>query len=582
MDQTFFVRFLATWCELDEPPAGADLELQSRLLRHAIDHLDWAGQDEDGGPSERVLKLITAEPILVDTSDGFHLGVDVPRHRDRLREATPDGGPPSWLRNAAWDDPVAVIDHPGVMLDDLPLDYPPLWCPDATMNLNATTTEQALALWERVADDEDSLEPVIVELPASVVRFSSVADHDAHAGLAEVPSGWNDVLTALEDAANQVLPGFVGSPVRLFTAPEGMGDPAPEWLRAQAWGFQGEPARVLVYGGEVPAELLSSAARRWIAFSLEIAFTQLREVLIAKTASGQQDERSSRVPAPSPLRSLLIVDEPEMHLHPAAQREVRDWLIERAREGATVLVATHSPTLLALPTGRAAIVAVSSDADAGTHARRIDSALLDELDGDMDQLGITRVDWLQAVAGVILVEGKHDRIVLETFFHQALVASRLVVLPLRGSNNAWALVDSEFFRTIGIRQWVLLDNTRSDLQQGKPRRPLSKEEETLRQLLRETDVRPAFYEEPDVLCALPETAVLRAFPDAIFDGWTSLVAAWKRSPRENFKAFALREMGISLSAGGFLHRVLKHTLPDDAPSPALTRTMKRLLAEAES
>lgn len=49
---------------------------------------------------------------------------------------------------------------------------------------------------------------------------------------------------------------------------------------------------------------------------------------------------------------IILLDEPERHLDDTRVLIVRDLLIERARAGATILVATHEPALTAVSTGQ--------------------------------------------------------------------------------------------------------------------------------------------------------------------------------------------------------------------------------------
>jgi predicted ATPase len=43
---------------------------------------------------------------------------------------------------------------------------------------------------------------------------------------------------------------------------------------------------------------------------------------------------------------LIVVDEPEMHLHPAAQIEIIEFLAMLVNEGLNVLITTHSPYII--------------------------------------------------------------------------------------------------------------------------------------------------------------------------------------------------------------------------------------------
>ena len=43
---------------------------------------------------------------------------------------------------------------------------------------------------------------------------------------------------------------------------------------------------------------------------------------------------------------VLVIDEPEVHLHPLAQSQVADWLVEMSQRATQVITASHSPQIL--------------------------------------------------------------------------------------------------------------------------------------------------------------------------------------------------------------------------------------------
>lgn len=589
VDQRFLLRFLAAWRGMDTPADDTDLILQRRLTAELVSRL-VGGAGDFQVPLRMFVERILKSPLvargLATTFDDAQMAVDLSREGpevmrlvERASEmATP---PPEWLLDlgaaAERGELFWTLGHEAAELPRLPLHYPPFQAAGPDVDLNVAASRNVRMLWhhlEPVSDQAPELR--LVNLPPAV-NFTALTEPSTNTGLVEVPFRWDEAVTALADATNRLLPPFVGA-VRMFTAPAELGYAVPDVLVPPDPDAEILPS-VLVYGEEVPAELLSSAARRWIGICLELAGEQILDATNPLDSEDHEFRRVSTFPPPAPLQGLILVDEPEAHLHPVAQRQVARWLQDRAREGSTVVVATHSPSLLALPPGQATIVAVRSSPETGTELQRIDDDLLGQLDGDLTGLGLTRIDWLQAVAGVILVEGKHDRLVLDAIFGPELAASRLQVLPLHGSDNAWALVESEFLGTIDVPQWLLLDNTRRDL---LTRRPKNKEEEVLGHVLKHRpDIRPAFYEEPDIICALPDAAVRRAYQLARFDGWASIRRAWKRSrPPENFKTFALRSMGAGSDPSRFLGNVLRVRTEDERPSPALTSAIKGILAQA--
>lgn len=104
--------------------------------------------------------------------------------------------------------------------------------------------------------------------------------------------------------------------------------------------------------------------------------------------------------------SLILLDEPDRHMHPSMQRILLEFISrERARLGAQIFLATHSSVLinpeLCQKVGASVIVAAQGRCERLTDNRRI-----------LDDLGVTSGDLAQA-NGVIWVEGPSDRVYIK-------------------------------------------------------------------------------------------------------------------------------------------------------------------------
>ncbi|MHA3790528.1 AAA family ATPase [Sphingomonas sp. YL-JM2C] len=103
---------------------------------------------------------------------------------------------------------------------------------------------------------------------------------------------------------------------------------------------------------------------------------------------------------------LILLDEPDRHLHPSLQRVLLEIVAaERERLGAQVVLATHS-SVLANPdlcdrVGAGVLVTARGRVEKLTDGRRV-----------LDDLGVTSGDLIQA-NGVIWVEGPSDRIYIK-------------------------------------------------------------------------------------------------------------------------------------------------------------------------
>ncbi len=182
---------------------------------------------------------------------------------------------------------------------------------------------------------------------------------------------------------------------------------------------------------------LSSAQHRWAAFS------------IAESVS--ETIRNSWHPRPDEVLRIVVVDEPEAGLHRVAEAQMAEGLAGYATQtGAYVIAASHSPMLLDDP--RAHIVEVTrlpaKKAPGQGDPQARPSVRLSVLDApakeSMKRLGLHPSDLLRRIRYFVLVEGEHDKIVLQTLFGDQLRKARAEVFPVRGGTNLKDGVDSRF------------------------------------------------------------------------------------------------------------------------------------------
>jgi predicted ATPase len=187
----------------------------------------------------------------------------------------------------------------------------------------------------------------------------------------------------------------------------------PNW-----WPTRGVAAWTAVdtYGAEVPVERLGAGTQRWA--KMAIALTT-RDPDATKLGRGE-----------------LIIDEPELALHNAAQLRAAASFADRAAStsanGAlSAYVASHSPAFLT-PLN-ATVIRLTRDADNHVAARPL------TVDGPIDhvarELGITRSDLLLAVRWLVLVEGTHDQVILETLYGEQFKQARAMVVPMHGADH---------------------------------------------------------------------------------------------------------------------------------------------------
>lgn len=132
--------------------------------------------------------------------------------------------------------------------------------------------------------------------------------------------------------------------------------------------------------------------------------------------------------------SILVIDEPESHLHPAGIRQVKDSL-EQISKNYQVIIATHSPILVNRNNLAANIIV--------NNRKAIPVKSIKEI---REILGIAVSDNLINAEFIIFVEGETDQKILTHYFltnnsliAKAITSGRLAFAVLRGCKNYIAL-----------------------------------------------------------------------------------------------------------------------------------------------
>jgi AAA domain, putative AbiEii toxin, Type IV TA system len=253
---------------------------------------------------------------------------------------------------------------------------------------------------------------------------------------------------------------------------------------------------------------------------------------------------------------VYLIDEPERHLHPIAQRQAATWIANLAQlPGApSVVVATHSPAFLNLPSETAQYIAIARR-DQETLAEVIDPEDILRLDSLARDLGIERSDLLQLVRRVLIVEGEHDKLVLERFFGRELAEARTRIVPIRGTKNTAGIVESETLAALGVPLVILFDDVHAAFIQGDREAETTEEKhlESVREMWRnrksDQDLRLIPFPLPDIFAALPEEAVRAAvakrrgkLPEG---GMESVYLRYRAADATNYKAFLAEQCAVS-------------------------------------
>jgi ABC-type transport system involved in cytochrome c biogenesis ATPase subunit len=342
-------------------------------------------------------------------------------------------------------------------------------------------------------------------------------------------SAFQQEVTNVVEAANSHLAKVLPNPPSLLFAHGGPND----WFAGAAPSWQGATATAQQ---PIPLAALSAAQQRWAALSIALAVTQ-------------------RSAGDHPL--VFLCDEPEAGLHRLAEDALPHGLAELSKQtGASIAVATHSAAMLnAFEVEKFHV----TQNDSGTSTVKPLSADLSTAFRDAiarSKLGLAPADVLQMIRVFVIVEGEHDRRVLEHLLHDDLRSAGAVVLSAGGAKTLpsiatasliWDYTDADVV--------VVLDNLAADVvqpiwkeaigeaQSGNTRQAqrilqtLEKmpggEPKWLRELLSKAIVdqkfarlHPSPLAMPDIVCYLPPSSL------GLSGGWDELIAQWRSSYRE--------------------------------------------------
>lgn len=262
-----------------------------------------------------------------------------------------------------------------------------------------------------------TLGKLIGELSNAVVTEASAAYAQAAADIADrvSASGTNrsPSLCAFDsDASDAVAAFFPGISVKLHI-------PVPELKDL----VKGGTIRTYESGNERDFSALGHGAQRSIQMALirVLADRKLSESAGATTR-------------------LLLIDEPELFLHPSAVHLLRDALLLLATHGYQVLVSTHSPIFVDASSASAAVI-VGKDESSGTFARPTLRAIVrKEIDNAPHQasalFSLSNASEILFAERVILAEGKTEKRLLPLLYShvtgKTLRSSRIALVDLGG------------------------------------------------------------------------------------------------------------------------------------------------------
>jgi hypothetical protein len=541
--------------------AGSPLQDVTDYLISALVSAGTAGTPED---RRCLAKAVFLDPLFVTDFRYVVLCVELRRldegaRGSALRIADVEGSDPDWLRSLAkslasgrlgyvatvsdqarpllqnWVRVVKLDTDPERLASEveaaLPILHNRLWQLEEPPGTSDDDSKAPWELADRVVDeflitspgtDTNYLDPdpwveSLVDTPdgEQIVTGTLFGPYDA--------GDWHRVRRSLlavaeivSSASNEFAPAFV----------QEYGQINVEVLPMTVWAPNHNRVRVTVQEnkGESPPRSLrvvGSGIARWVAASVRLACQRLQtaERTVADPAGRllvTSDERNAVISTarddplgqdavrllPSPSTSTVyLVDEPESHLHPFALRSVAHWLHALADTSAAVLVATHHPAILDTRPRLARVVTVERDADVANLVVR-EGGAMSTLSAINDQFGLSPGELLLLTQLLLLVEGEHDKVVLEEWFGNELSDAGVRIVPLRGIKNLVGLPQTEIVQALGVRIAALSDEV--DIRAVRENRARTTGERAMVDFLRQAqtyglDVKPVGLSRPDIL-----------------------------------------------------------------------------------
>lgn len=467
--------------------------------------------------------------------------------------------------------------EPDQLRDDYGLVDPAMW---PELSLDSPVRPTALLLdWtsagihDRVVDAVEALVPRKRDGP----WLEDVRGNDGSFGY-RVPAGTEAVVSQIASLATDLLPDFVDGAIRAHVTVPTL------WQRM--------PKVLLEYeqrGSTQCADLVDAAgdgAARWMAVAVQIALRLARDFPGIRTLREVGDREFSRY--------LLLVDEPEAHLHPAAVSSMLRWCNRMVDRGFNLVVASHHEEFLRAAADGVTLVHITRNADlVTTSARPLTSSATRHLLELAADVGMHPATTLSLHRAILFVEGPLDDAVLAEYGGLELDAAGVKILPVHGTKNLEGLVAVELVTELGMRMGILTDATDTDTLGERSNRKRSSEEKKVLRVLQIAAEKglpapKAFgVPEDDLLFALPADAIRDEYlKGGQFPGWKELVAECRDSlgkgPSDsvNWKEFAHEEYKLPIDSPAGVREVVRVLDLAGTPLPSIRKVLDQIVAWA--
>ncbi|MBN9618286.1 MAG: hypothetical protein J0H43_00895, partial [Actinobacteria bacterium] len=245
--------------------------------------------------------------------------------------------------------------------------------------------------------------------------------NDPEGGFAyRVPAGTAIRVQQLASLASDLLPDFVDGTVGAHVTAATLWGRMPKVLLEFNQRNLGQCADLVDAAGE--------GAARWMAAAVQIALHLMAEHPELNTLRDLPDGAFSG--------HILLVDEPEAHLHPSAVASMVRWCHRMVSHGFTVIVATHHEEFLRTASERITLVRVTRDAaDGVSDAETLPLPTTRQLLELADHVGMNPTAALSLHRAILFVEGPLDEAVLDEYGGFDLDAAGVKIVPIHGTKN---------------------------------------------------------------------------------------------------------------------------------------------------
>jgi hypothetical protein len=383
-------------------------------------------------------------------------------------------------------------------------------------------------------------------------------------------------LDQLASLATDLLPDFIDG--RIFA----------EVIEPRHWGIS---TKVGLYYGDYPygveVDVAGRGAARWGAAATQIALHLMAEYPDIMTLRDLGVDGFSG--------QILLIDEPEAHLHPSAAASVVRWCQRMVRHGFTVVAASHHEEFLRAPASDVTLVHVTADSldpDSahyrGTNARTLDALTTTQLQELATDVGMHPASILSLNRAILFVEGILDEAVLDEYGGLDLDAAGVKIIPIHGTKNIEGIVDSEVIAQIGIKMGILTDATDPATMNERSGRKRSSEERKVIKVLERARERglpePAVFGVPenDLLFALPADAI-RECLNGPFPGWNELVAECRQalgkgpSDSVDWKSYAADKYGLQITTAAGVRNLVRSLDLANVTLPSIRRVIDEVV-----